>query len=102
MSEDFKVKDISLADFGRKEISIAETSVVPVMDILYTEVLMVVLLGLNTPFRPLNRVLPILGMARRHRLQSMMTTMSTRCGWDWITCHIMPIPEMRVTPGHRR
>ena len=25
MSEDFKVKDISLADFGRKEISIAET-----------------------------------------------------------------------------
>ena len=25
MSEDFKVKDINLADFGRKEISIAET-----------------------------------------------------------------------------
>ena len=25
MSEDFKVKDISLADFGRKEISLAET-----------------------------------------------------------------------------
>ena len=25
MSEDFKVKDISQADFGRKEISIAET-----------------------------------------------------------------------------
>ena len=25
MPEDFKVKDINLADFGRKEISIAET-----------------------------------------------------------------------------
>ncbi len=25
MSEDFKVKDINQADFGRKEISIAET-----------------------------------------------------------------------------
>ena len=25
MSEDFKVKDLSLADFGRKEISLAET-----------------------------------------------------------------------------
>ena len=25
MSEDFKVKDIKLADFGRKEISIAES-----------------------------------------------------------------------------
>ena len=25
MSEDFRVKDIKLADFGRKEISIAET-----------------------------------------------------------------------------
>ena len=25
MSQDFKVKDINLADFGRKEISIAET-----------------------------------------------------------------------------
>ena len=25
MSEDFKVKDISLADFGNKEIAIAET-----------------------------------------------------------------------------
>ena len=25
MSEDFKVKDISLAEFGRKEISLAET-----------------------------------------------------------------------------
>ena len=25
MSQDFKVKDISLADFGRKEISLAET-----------------------------------------------------------------------------
>ena len=25
MSQDYKVKDISLADFGRKEISIAET-----------------------------------------------------------------------------
>ena len=25
MSKDYKVKDISLADFGRKEISIAET-----------------------------------------------------------------------------
>ena len=25
MSEDFKVKDISLAEFGRKEISIAES-----------------------------------------------------------------------------
>ena len=25
MSEDFKVKDLSLADFGRKEIAIAET-----------------------------------------------------------------------------
>ena len=25
MSQDFKVKDINLADFGRKEISLAET-----------------------------------------------------------------------------
>jgi len=25
MAEDFKVKDINLADFGRKEISLAET-----------------------------------------------------------------------------
>ena len=25
MSQDFKVKDIKLADFGRKEISLAET-----------------------------------------------------------------------------
>ena len=25
MSQDFKVKDINLADFGRKEISIAES-----------------------------------------------------------------------------
>ena len=33
MSEDFKVKDIKLADFGRKEISIAETEMPGLMAI---------------------------------------------------------------------
>ena len=33
MSEDFKVKDISLAEFGRKEISLAETEMPGLMAI---------------------------------------------------------------------
>ena len=33
MSEDFKVKDIKLADFGRKEISLAETEMPGLMAI---------------------------------------------------------------------
>ena len=34
MSEDFKVKDINLADFGRKEISIAETEMPGLMALI--------------------------------------------------------------------
>ena len=33
MSEDFKVKDIKLAEFGRKEISLAETEMPGLMAI---------------------------------------------------------------------
>ena len=33
MSQDFKVKDIKLADFGRKEISLAETEMPGLMAI---------------------------------------------------------------------
>ena len=33
MSQDFKVKDINLADFGRKEISLAETEMPGLMAI---------------------------------------------------------------------
>ena len=33
MSEDFKVKDIKLAEFGRKEISLAETETFGLMAI---------------------------------------------------------------------
>ena len=33
MSEDFKVKDLTLADFGRKEISLAETEMPGLMAI---------------------------------------------------------------------
>ena len=36
MSQDFKVKDINLADFGRKEISIAESEM-PVLMALRNE-----------------------------------------------------------------
>tara|TARA_B100000508_G_C11304126_1_gene201320 strand:- start:428 stop:550 length:123 start_codon:yes stop_codon:yes gene_type:complete len=33
MTQDFKVKDINLADFGRKEISIAETEMPGLMSL---------------------------------------------------------------------
>ena len=34
MNQDYKVKDINLADFGMKEISIAETEYTPYYDML--------------------------------------------------------------------
>ena len=36
MSEDYKVKDIKQADFGRKEISLAETEMPGLMAVSYT------------------------------------------------------------------
>ena len=37
MGQDYKVKDISLADFGRKEISIAESEMPGLMAVSYTQ-----------------------------------------------------------------
>ena len=39
MSNDFKVKDISLADFGNKEIAIAETEIPGLMSKKNMEIL---------------------------------------------------------------